>query len=230
MSNGKTITKKKKKFSAPTLHSKYVDDLTILQAVNLKEVIVPNPDRPLPDQYHARLGQKLDPMKSKVYEQIQSIQEYAVDNEMQLNFKKCKFMLFNPTINYDFIPDHKVEENDIETVEEMKLLGLVLRNDLKWNSNTSVMIRKAYTKLWMIRRLQAHGANLEDLKDVYIKQIRSILEFGVPVWNSSITKEDSSDIERVQKAFLHLVLGDGYADYTNALIKLDLETLESRSV
>ena len=227
---GKTITQKKKKFSAPTLHSKYVDDLTILQAVNLKEVIVPNPDRPLPDQYHARLGQKLDPMKSKVYEQIQNIQEYAVDNEMQLNFKKCKFMLFNPTINYDFIPDHKVGENDIETVEEMKLLGLVLRNDLKWNSNTSVMIKKAYAKLWMIRRLQAHGANLEDLKDVYLKQIRSILEFGVPVWNSSLTKEDSSDIERVQKAFLHLVLGDGYADYTNALIKLDLETLESRRV
>ena len=56
------------------------------------------------------------------------------------------------------------------------------------------------------------------------------MEFSVPVWNSSLTKEDSSDIERVQKAFLHLVLGDGYSDYTNALIKLDLETLESRRV
>ena len=42
-------------------------------------------------------------------------------------------MLFNPTINYNFIPVLKIEDKDIDTVEEMTLLGLVLRNDLKWN-------------------------------------------------------------------------------------------------
>ena len=29
----------------------------------------------------------------------------------------------------------------------------------------------------------------------YIKQIRSLLEFGVPVWNSGITQEEIHDIE-----------------------------------
>ena len=30
----------------------------------------------------------------------------------------------------------------------------------------------------------------EHLKDVYVKQIRSILEYGVPVWHSSLTIGD----------------------------------------
>ena len=156
------------------------------------------------------------------------IQNYATSNEMKLNFKKCKFMLFNLTLNYDFIPEYEVEGNSFETVEEMRLLGLTIRNDLKWQANTEDIIKRAYKKLWMIKRLKAHGACLEDLKDVFIKQIRSILEFGVPVWNSSLTKEDSLDIERVQKAFLHLALGSKYQNYETALERCNLATLESR--
>ena len=90
------------------------------------------------------------------------------------------------------------------------------------------MTMKAYGRLWMIKRLQKAGANLEDLTDIYIKQVRSVLEFGVPVWNSGLNKEESSDIERVQKAFLHIALGQAYTSYEHALDISKLETLESR--
>ena len=72
------------------------------------------------------------------------------------------------------------------------------------------------------------GASWDDLKDVYEKQVRSVLEFGVPVWNSSITKQEVVDIERVQKAFLRIVLDQDYKDYENALMKLEMDTLEKR--
>ena len=51
----KTITQKKTTFKSPTLHTKYVDDLTILEAINLKEALIPNPVRTLPD---SRVSQK----------------------------------------------------------------------------------------------------------------------------------------------------------------------------
>ena len=160
---GDTITQRKKKFNSPTLHTKYVDDLTVLEALNLKEVLVPNQDRPLPDPYHARLGLKLDEHKSKVYDQIRNTEAYATENDMKLNVAKCKFMLFNPTHIYDFIPQLQIQGTNIETMEEMKLLGLTLTNDLKWHANTEAMVKKAYSRLWMIRRLKKHGANLTDL-------------------------------------------------------------------
>ena len=84
------------------MHAKYVDDLTIAEAFNLKQAIIPNPGRELPDAFHDRLGQQLDTEKSKVYEEILQIEEYAAEHEMRLNVAKSKFMLFNPTENFDF--------------------------------------------------------------------------------------------------------------------------------
>ena len=148
--------------------------------------------------------------------------------EMKLNFSKTKFMLFNPTINFDFVPDFKVEGEQIETLDEMKLLGLVLSNELSWKANTANMTKKAYKKLWMIKRLKLNGATYEDLTDVYVKQVRSILDFGTPVWNSNLKQEDVLDIERVQKSFLHIALGNMYINYESALDRMNLETLKER--
>jgi hypothetical protein len=225
---GETITNPKKKFTPSSFHSKYVDDLTVAEALNMKESLVPNPDRTLPDPYHARLGQKLEPEKSQVYGQLHKIQDYALENDMKLNFSKTKFMLFNPTQNYDFVPDFEVEASGVQTMEEMKLLGLVVRNDLSWKSNTENMIKKAYNRLWMVKRLKTKGANQEDLTDIFVKQVRSVLEFGAPVWNSSLTQDEGANIERVQKSFLHITLGSNYNNYETALAITNLETLEAR--
>ena len=224
---GDVITQQKKKFLPTTTHAKYVDDLTIVEALNLKLTLVPNPDRPLPDSFHARLGLRLPVDKSKVYDQLTKIQEYAAVNEMKLNCKKSKFILFNPTKNFDFVPELEIEGNKLETQEEIKILGLIVRNDLSWRSNTDTMCKKAYSRLWMIKRLQRSGASLDDMIDVYIKQVRSVLEFGVPVWNGGLTKEEIMDIERVQKSFLHICLGK-YVSYEAAMTEAKLEPLELR--
>ena len=68
------------------------------------------------------------------------------------------------------------------------------------------------------------------LKDVYIKQIRSILEFGVPAWQGGITLIEKTDIERVQKCAANIMLGKRYSCYETALKTLDLEKLEVRRV
>ena len=98
--------------------------------------MIQNPNRPFPDTYHARLGLKLDPQKSKVYNKLLEIKEYSEENEMKLNLSKTKFMLFNPTVKYDFIPDLTIDNINLESMDEMKLLGLKIRNNLSWKSNT----------------------------------------------------------------------------------------------
>ena len=227
---GNEMTDPKRKFSPTTFHAKFVDDLTIGEAFNIKNSVLPNPDRPLPDTYQSRLGQKLDPEKSKVYNLVKEIRNYSIENDMKLNLSKSKFMLFNPTLHFDFVPNLNIDNTDVETLEEMRLLGITLRNDLSWKSNTNNMIKRAYKKLWILKRLRNQGANLEDLVDIYTKQVRSILEFGVPVWNSGLTQEEVSDLERVQKSFLHVALGSDYVDYKSALVKANLDTLVNRRI
>ena len=112
--------------------------------------------------------------------------------------------------------------------EEMKILGVVVRSDLKWSSNTKYIVEKGYSRLWMLRRLKNHGAGPDDLKDVYIKQVRSVLELAVPAWHPGLTQSDSQDIERVQRAAFYIILAANYNSYNSALETLQLDRLAAR--
>ena len=139
-------------------------------------------------------------------------------------------MMFNPAKGLDFMPDFKLDEEEIDLVDELRVLGVVVRSDLKWTSNTENIVLKGFKRVWMIRRLKQLGASRDDLLDVFIKQVRSVLELAVPVWHSSITMAERLDIERVQRAALHIILGDDYRSYEDALHETDLQSLEERRV
>ena len=64
--------------------------------------------------------------------------------------------------------------------------------------------------------------------DIYIKQVRSILELAVPAWQGAITQAERDEIERVQKAAFHIVLGDEYQSYRSALKYFGMDSLENR--
>ena len=228
--NGDIITCKRKFKQMNELHLKYVDDLLIAEAVQMRKQLDPLPLelRPQPDPFHSRTGQQLKPEKSKVYAQILKTNDYAAENMMKLNLKKTKLMLFNPCRVRDFMPEFHVDEARIDLVEETKLLGVIIRSDLSWASNTEYIVKRANSKLWCLRRLKGYGADQDDLMDVYHKQVRSILEYAVPVWHSSITGEERLLIERVQKSAFHIILGDQYSSYRSALKALRSDTLFER--
>ena len=80
----------------------------------------------------------------------------------------------------------------------------------------------------MLRRLKQLGASQTELKDIYEKQVRSILEFAAVVWHPGLTKKNTAQIERVQKSAFAIILGQNYTSYENALCILNMETLSNR--
>ena len=54
------------------------------------------------------------------------------------------------------------------------------------------------------------------------------LEQSCVVWHSSITREESENLERVQKSAVKIILDEEYSEYTDGLIKLNIETLFER--
>ena len=137
-------------------------------------------------------------------------------------------MLFNPCKSIDFMPAMEVGGDQLEVVDEIRLLGVKISSDLKWAKNTEEMVKRASNKLWILRRLKGLGAKKQVLVDIYIKHCRSILEYAVPVWQASITVVERLNLERVQKMALHIILGDSYQNYPNALQITGLDTLEIR--
>ena len=80
----------------------------------------------------------------------------------------------------------------------------------------------------MLRRLKEFGAKVPELLLVYVAQIRCLLEYVVPVWQGAITDQEKTDLERVQKSALRIILGDKYGTYSTALKKSGLTDLETR--
>ena len=212
---GDLLSSKRNMRMVNNLHLKYVDDLTLAEAIHLpdKLIKVPESERQLPDMFHARTGHVLPPANSQVYKQLQRTEEYAKLNDMAINYEKTKLMVFNTCKSVDFRPEFEFGSKQLEVVDEMRLLGITVRSDLKWTSNTQDIVKRASSKLWILRRLRNLGANKCELVDIYNKQCRSILEFGAPAWHSGITKQERIDIERVQKVALHIILGQKYENY-----------------
>ena len=144
---------------------------------------------------------------------------------MKISHKKTKMILFIPGTARDFHPKFSLKQTQIDLVEETKLLGVIIRSDLSWSSNTEYIVTRANKKLWFLRKLKVLGANQKDLKEVYIKQIRSIVEFAV---HNLITVEQRVDIERIKKSALHIILGDKYHSYSSAHKCVGLDTLFRR--
>ena len=69
----------------------------------------------------------------------------------------------------------------------------------------------------LITKLRYLVVSTEDLIELYILFIRSTTEYCSIAFHSSLTVEQSKDIERVQKASLKVILGGSYIDYTAAL-------------
>ena len=51
-------------------------------------------------------------------------------------------MIFNFSKKHQFTTKLSVESESIELVKEVKLLGTYLTEDLKWNKNTSEIVKK----------------------------------------------------------------------------------------
>ena len=68
----------------------------------------------------------------------------------------------------------------------------------------------------------------EDLKIIYLSYVRSLLEQSSVLWGSSLSEENKSDLERVQKNACRIILGKNYTSYEESLHLIGIETLEER--
>ena len=196
---------------------KWVDDKSLTVALDLASSLVPDTrsDTPRPVPYRGRLNLVLPREKNVMQDELDKLTAHTSDRRMCINEKKPKIMLFSRSKKFDFLPELKVgtSTQNIELVEEMKIVGYMLRSDLKTISNTKYILKKAYSRLWIIRRLKALGASRQRLIDVLQKQVLSALQVAVPAWDSSLTCQEQIDLERLLKTSLRIIWGQDYVSY-----------------
>ena len=128
--------------------------------------------------------------------------------------------------NVTVIPPLEINSHVFERVKCYKLLGLWIDDNLKWSTNTCYIVKKAVKRLYFLKMLKGYGAPKQDLKAFYMAVVRSTLEYCAQIWHGNLTKEQSTDIERVQKRALRIICPG--LTYEEALLDCNLKTLKAR--
>ena len=170
----------------------------------------------------------IDPENLQTQKNLDKINEWTKNQKMMINAQKTKAILFNFTKDHQFTTRLSLENSPIEIISHAKLLGTIIQDDLKWDLNTANLVKKANSRMEILRRVASFGAPIEDLKTIYILYVRSVLEHSSVVWHSSLTDENSDDLERIQKSAMKIILGNKYKDYLSALNYLQLDKLKDR--
>ena len=211
------------------LRFKYFDDASVLEVVNLLSIgIASHNSKQQVPSHIASHNQFIPAEYLKSQEYLETVHHWSEDHKMQLNVEKSKMMIFNFTNNYQFSTNVSHNGNDMEVIEETKLLGTVITSDLKWHRNTEVLGKRANARMRILHKISEFSAPVEDMVQIYISYIRSILEQSSTVWHSSLTQEDVDDLKRVQKSVMRIILQEHYNTYEEALEILQLQKLSER--
>ena len=216
-------------FMLPEDKFKFVDDLSMLELINIIAAGVASYNFKNHVASDIGVNQLFLPSENiKSQSHMDNISKWTKTNKMELNEGKSKVMIFNCTKKYQFSTRIFLNNSVLETISETCLLGTILSSDLTWHKNSEMLTRKGYQRMTILRNLFEFDIPVQDLVMIYTLYIRSILEFNSNVWFSSITSEESDNIERVQKIACRIILKENYESYENALSKLNLQTLSER--
>ena len=106
---------------------------------------------------------------------------------MHINDQKTKYMIFNFCNAKKIQTRLYIENTLLEQVHETRLLGVILSDDLSWHSNTNSLVKRAYARMTILKKLYDFKLPKSQLLQIYMTYIRSVTEQSSVVWSSSIT-------------------------------------------
>ena len=98
---------------------------------------------------------------------------------MELNPATCKEIVKNFMPNHNFLlRPIVIGNNTVERVNKYKVLGVILRNDLKWGDHIEYIYKNASNKLDLIRVSKLSGVRPSNILKVYLSIIRPTVDLN----------------------------------------------------
>ena len=205
---------------------KFVDDATKAATINLRKSLCPDPiTRCFPLRYCERTQMKIMDEENVLQQELNRFQDETKKNNFVLNKKKTFIMSFNFSRGYAFPPEFYAEKEILEVKPVLKILGVMIQSNLKWDAQIEHITKKASKTIWRLRRMKQLGVDNKTLATFWKSEGRTHLEATCPVWTGAITKRQSRAISRVQRKAVATITGKEYA---RGCLELNLEMLQTR--
>ena len=156
---------------------KFVDDLTALEIINLLITQISSYDffSHVPSDIPTHNGY-IDKKDLVSQTNLNLINSWTKKKKMIINQKKTKNMIFNFTKKHKFTTRLEVNKENVEVIEEVKLLGTIKTNDIKWDKNTTHIVKKAWRRMQLLHNAARFTKERSHLTSIYKTFIRPVLE------------------------------------------------------
>ena len=105
-----------------------------------------------------------------------------MDKKEKDDIKYKKIMIFKFTKNHKFTTRLNENGENIDVVNQLKLLGTIITDDLKWDKKYFKSDKESM-RMQLLYNAAKFTKSKRDLKHIYVTFIRPVLELSPPVWH-----------------------------------------------
>jgi hypothetical protein len=137
------------------LKMKFVDDLSIAARINLNADLIDDMGRQRPLTFDERFQTKLSDDANVLQEIVDRLKDFAGERQMLVNNDKSSVMMFTTSRTKAFPAEIFLNGKYLEVKQKMRILGVIVSSDLRWEENTDHICKKAYKNMWVLHRMKS---------------------------------------------------------------------------
>lgn len=152
---------------------------------------------------------------------MNTLEEWFNENKLVVNAKKTKFIIFKQNKTPD--PTLLYKGQLLEQVKEYKYLGLIIKDDFKWDKHVDLIKQKISPYIFSLKKLK-NILPQKSLELIYYSYIYSQIIYLNPIW-SGCTQNKLDQLYVLQKRALKYVMNVHWRYPTSELFENDLKSL-----
>ncbi len=98
-----------------------------------------------------------------------------------------------------------IDKTPVEWVNSFKFLCIHITEDLTWSAHTDAVLKKAYQRLFFLRRLRKFGTSPSILRSFYSSTVESILTGCITAWFGNSTAGNRKALQSIVRTAHHIV-------------------------
>ena len=158
---------------------------------------------------------------------LDTVIENAAKIGMVVNPQKTQLLCSTTAINYDVRAYVYVNGEELSSKDNLKTVGFTLGRRPGAAEQVKAMRRKYGARCGILRHLKKMDFDTGTLVQIYCSLIRPVMEYSSNAFHTILTREQSEDIERLQRKALKTIFGQE-KPYAASLSESGLERLDER--
>ena len=172
----------------------------------------------------------LDTLMNSLQHSVDNLISWTEMNHMALHPDKTKFMLVTTRQKRQNLlpnlPPLTIKSDIIQEVQNHKVLGITIDNNLSWTPHMNALCKKISTKVFQLSRLK-HFVNFQVRKLFFTSHIQSLIDYGSTLWDSA-SQNTLKPLHSLHRGALKLILLKQSSLEKNDYSKLNVLPLHTR--